>query len=256
MRSKIGQWLNWSSLTALDYGENDTGISAENKKSEPLPFPNLCVWQSRAPLSLDPVSFPSLAEKGRSRVAGWKGRSLCAGMVYIHLKGECRAKEPKIIEKPPTSSHWALAAGDGNDHRKWWYPMVLGFPVQGGKRDEKKRSIHLYIHVHIQVQVCVFPSFLLTSLWLWAYAFHRPHSGLRTCCPGSPQGPSLMVMPFLSLLQPDFDLRVAIPAFWLPSVSVLLWFAADGECSIHFWAVAFPTSPRRGLQNHSRHWEG
>lgn len=30
-------------LIALDYGEMDTGISAENKKSEPFPFPNPCV---------------------------------------------------------------------------------------------------------------------------------------------------------------------------------------------------------------------
>ena len=90
--AKLANGLTEAPLTAVDYGEMDTGISAENKKSEPLPFPNPWVWQSRAPLNLDPVSFPSLAEKGREvGLEGEKWSQRCAGMVYIHLKGEVQS---------------------------------------------------------------------------------------------------------------------------------------------------------------------
>lgn len=92
--AKLANGLTEAPWTAVDSGEMDTGISAENKKSEPLPFPNPWVWQSRAPLNLDPVSFPSLAEKGRE--VGWEGEKWSqrrAGMVYIHLNGEDGAKK-------------------------------------------------------------------------------------------------------------------------------------------------------------------
>lgn len=112
-------------------------------------------------------------------------------------KNNWRSLPPHFI-KP-----WLQGMGitTGNDDIP--HPMVLGFPVPGGRRHEKKRYIHVYIPVYIQVQVCVFPSLLLISLWLWACAFHRPQSGMRTCCPGwlPGQWPSPMVMPsFLSKL--------------------------------------------------------
>lgn len=76
-------------LIVLDPGETGTGTSAENKKSELLPFPNPRACQPQSPLSSDPASLPNLAEKGRE--VGWetgKWSERCAGMVYIHLKVE------------------------------------------------------------------------------------------------------------------------------------------------------------------------
>lgn len=152
-------------------------------------------------------------ERERSRVAGWKVEwEMCWDGLHPSERRGAELRSQKIIGE---ASH-LISLSPGCRGWEWPQEMIishgLGFSSAGWK-ERWEEKIHTSVHTctHTGTGVCVFPSFLLTSLWLWAYAFHRPHSGLRTCCPGSPPG-SISDGHALLSLQADFDPRVAIPA--------------------------------------------
>lgn len=195
-------------------------------------------------------------ERERSRVAGWKVEwAMCWDGLHPFERRGAELRSQKIIGE---ASH-LISLSPGCRGWEWPQEMMishgLGFSSAGWK-ERWEEKIHTSVHTctHTGTGVCVsqLPTDLTvvvglcisqTTQWIedllpWV----TPRVHLWWSCPSfSP-----------TWLWPEGG----DPSFWLPSVSVLLWLVADGECSIHFWAVAFPTSPRRGLQNHSRHWEG